>query len=578
MGKIYRQPSELSSNYDFIVVGAGNAGAVVAARLAENPAFKVLVIEAGLSDNEEGSDVLRMPFLAGRASGTKFDWNYKTTAQEGLGSRVVEFPRGFVVGGCSNINNLVYIRGPKNDFDRLAEVSGDPGWSWSALDKYAKMNESHVQAWNGNDGEYDPTAHGHGPLKTSLVAEPSELDQRVKEASKQLKNEFPWKHDLNSGDCLGLGWIHTTVGDGQRSSSSTAFLNPALEARDNIDLLLSTHVTRLAPTEVGGVDFRVVETAQTANGISTKITAKKEVILCAGAIGTPQILQLSGIGPKAVLDRAGVAQLVDLPDVGQHLQDQPFIFYQWRANAPTLASHLRDPANLSSAMAEYAKSKTGFAAGAARYNTIAFLRLQEAEMTRLLEGARDPAAGPDSAHFLWMFVNTFVPNPGQSPPTEGDWISVSAVLQSPTSSGSVDIVSYSAFDHPAINPAFLSTAFDIGTMISAFKTIHKFFSAPAWTGFFGEPSDEVAALINDAAIEAYIRKYATTIRHPVSTARISRADEDAGVVGPDLKVKKVQGLRVVDGSVLPFASAGFPQAQIYILAERAAALIKETWA
>ncbi|KAJ7058077.1 aryl-alcohol oxidase-like protein [Mycena amicta] len=581
MGKIHLNPNDLLSfDYDFIVVGAGNAGGVLAARLAENPEFKVLVIEAGVSDTEPDSDSLRMPFLAGMASGTKFDWGYNTTPQPGLNGRAIQFPRGHVVGGSSNTNSLVYIRGPAEDFDRLARLSGDQGWSWTNLQKYIKMNERHVRPWNqrNDEDDYDPAAHGDGPLQTSLVAEPSDFDRRVIKAAEQLDGQFRYNLDLNSGDCLGVGWIHTTVGDGTRSSASTAFLNPALDSYENIDLLLHTHVTRLLPTGGDGVEFRTVEVALDASGPRFTLTASKEVILCAGAIGTPQILQLSGIGSKDVLDRAGVAQLVDLPDVGKNLQDQPMIFYQWRVNGPTLSTFFKDPANVGASMAEYAASKTGFAAGAAFFNTIAFLRVPDHSPVMKTE-SEDPAAGPNSSHYLYAFVNAYSPNPGQpAGPTEGDWISIAAVVQSPTSVGSVEIKSASAFDHPAIDPAYLSTAFDIGTMIAAFKTTAEFFSAPIWEGYLGEPGPETAELTTDDAIEAYLRKYTSTLKHPVASARISKADDPEGVVGPELFVKKIRGVRVVDASVLPFASAGFPQAQIYILAERAAALIKDKWA
>nr|GAT47689.1 aryl-alcohol oxidase-like protein [Mycena chlorophos] len=578
MGKVYVNPEQLESkDYDFIVVGAGNAGGVVAARLAENPSFKVLVIEAGLSDKAEDSEALRIPLLAGRTVGTPFDWNYTTTPQPGLDGRAIPFPRGFVVGGCSNTNNLVYIRGPAEDFDRIANVSGDSGWSWANMGLYRQKNERHVRPWNNRDdtADFDPAAHGYGPLQTSLPAGPNELDRRVIETTKQLPELFPFKRDLNSGDCLGVGWLHKTIGDGARSSSSTAFLNPALQERDNIDLLIHAQVTRLLPNKPGSLDIRTVELAQTKDGPTCTLSARKEVILCAGAIGTPQILQLSGIGPKDVLRRARIPQIVDLPDVGQHLQDQLILFYQWRVNEPTLSSFLRDPANVGAAMAEYASSKTGFAAGAPFYNTIAFLRAPADELL----GVNDPAAGPNSAHFVLSFINTFLPNPGQPAPTEGEWISIAVVLESPMSSGSVNIKTASAFDHPDIDPGYLSSKhpFDMATMIAAFRTIQKFFSAPAWEGYFVGPADEVAPLTSDAAIESFVRKYATTIKHPVATARISRAGDTGGVVGADLLVKNVQGLRVVDASVMPFASAGFPQAQVYMIAERAAAMVREKW-
>ncbi|KAJ7646832.1 aryl-alcohol oxidase-like protein [Roridomyces roridus] len=571
---VYTAPEQITDrSYDFVVVGAGTAGSVVASRLSEISTARVLVIEAGLADNGTGSDVLHVPFLAGQASGTVYDWNYTTVPQSGLDGRQIQIPRGFVVGGSSNLNNLVYARGPSEDFDRVATVSGDEGWSWKNMQKYIFINERHVPPWNNrcDSGEWNPAVHGNGPLLTSLTAMPSELDTRVLQAAEELGDKFPFNIDFNGGDGLGVGWVQSTVGNAERSSGSTAFLDPAVSSRPNLDLLLMTHVTRLKPTTKDGKDFRQVEVCQGPNAQNFTFTATSEVILCAGAFGTPQILQLSGIGPKAVLQAAGVPQLVDLPAVGANLQDQALFFLQWAVNGSTLNGFLNDPAQIEAALVEYAANKTGIAASSVLFNTLAFLRLPES--SPLLKSG-DPAAGPHSGHFQYSFLNAFLANPGQVGPTTGDYISVSVLVQSPTSSGTVQIVSNSAFDHPNIDPAYYQTSFDIQTAIQAVHTLQDtILSASAWDGYLLEPFEATAQLKTDAAIEAYIRQSAVTLKHPMSSARISKNDSD-GVVGGDLTVHGVTGLRVVDASVLPFATAGFPQAQVYIIAERAADLIK----
>ncbi|KAJ7159446.1 aryl-alcohol oxidase-like protein [Mycena filopes] len=582
LGSIFTAPEQLTSKkYDFIVVGAGTAGCVVASRLSEYANVKVLVIEAGIADNGTEADLIDIPFLAGQGVGTALDWNYTTTNQPGLNGRAIPYARGRVMGGSSSINSMVYIRGPSEDFDRMAAVSGDPGWSWKNLQKYVFMNERHVAPWNNrsNVGEYDPRVHGHGPLLSSLTATPFELDRRVMQTAAEHPETYRPNLDLNSGDGLGFvsfgkGWMQSSVGNSFRSSSSRAYLHPALDSRNNIDLLLHTQITRLVSTGPASSTFIGVEVAQSVNATRYQFTATKEVILSAGAVGTPQILMLSGIGPKEELTTLGIVSHIDLPDVGRNLQDQTILGVQWEAKVETLSSFLNDPAAVNAALARWTKNKTGIAAGSTLVNTMGFLRLPD-DSPLLKSG--DPAAGPNSAHFEFGFLNTFLANADQAAPTTGNWVSAALVLQSPTSRGSIQLRTNSAFDYPAIDPAFYTTAFDIGTVIHAVKAVRTFFSASAWDGFLGPPFPAVAALDTDERIEAYARAGATTMKHPVSTARISKRTEKAGVVGPDLLVKGAKGVRVVDASVLPFAVAGYPQAVVYIIAERAAALIEETW-
>ncbi|KAJ7738024.1 aryl-alcohol oxidase-like protein [Mycena olivaceomarginata] len=546
-GRIFTAPEQLTTtSYDFIVVGAGTAGCVISSRLSENPSATVLLIEAGVSDNGTDSAVLSTPFLAAQAVGTIFDWNYTTTSQVGLNGRTMPYPRGFVLGGSSSINSMVYARGPSEDWDRIATTSDDDGWSWNNLQQFIFKNERHAPAWNNrsNVGEYNPKVHGHGPLVTSLTANPSELDHRVINTTAELADEFPFNLDLNSGDGLGFGWLQSTIGDSARSSSATAYLHPALNSRSNLDLLLNTQVMNLISTGGAATTLNGVRASQSKTAANFTFTAAKEVILSAGTIGTPQILMLSGVGPKEELEKFGITTLVDAPDVGHAIN---------------------------AALAQYEQNKTGLAASSIVFNTIGFLRLPD--NSSLLENG-DPSSGPHAAHYQISFIDTFNGNGNQVAPTDGNWISGSVVLISPTSRGSINLTSSSAFDHPLIDPSFFTTSFDIGTAIEAVKTLQTFLAASAFDGFIGSP---VTNLTTDAQIEAYVRAAAVTIKHCVSTAKISKANETGGVVGPYLQVKGVDGVRVVDASIFPFAVGGFPQAEVYIVAERAASLIKETW-
>ncbi|KAF8631501.1 hypothetical protein AX15_002365 [Amanita polypyramis BW_CC] len=573
---IYTDPLDvIGKTYDFIVVGAGTAGGVVATRLSEKSSVKVLVVEAGVPDSGPDSYLLHVPFFGGGGVGTRFDWNYTVVNQAGLDGRNFSFPRGYVIGGSSAINNEVYMRGSREDFDYFANLSGDSGWSWNNMQYYIYKSEKHVATWNNqnNAGKYNPAVHGYGPLLTSLPANNSQLDYIVMNTSYKLGNQYSFNLDLNSGNGLGIGWMQTTVGQSARSDSSTAYLTPAATTRPNLDVLLETQVIGLRQTTP--MSFRSILISQGPSSSTYMLNATKEVILSAGVVGTPQILQLSGIGSKAHLESLGITSVLDLPDVGQNLQDQPITMFQWSVNGSTLNPFLNDPIQIGLAFAQYSATGTGTLASSCVINTIGFLRVPQSDS--VLQTYPDPAVGRNSPHYVVAFLNAFGGNPGQTLPTTGDWITAAVVLQAPTSRGSINIVSSSAFTYPAIDPAYLSTASDIAFYREAIKGMLNFTSASTWNGFLEQPYHDAANLTDDVAIESYLRQFATTLKHPVGTAIISNSSATGGVVGSDLKVKKVTGLRVVDASVIPRAVAGFPQARVYLIAERASDLIKSAY-
>ncbi|KAM6491309.1 aryl-alcohol oxidase-like protein [Amanita muscaria] len=573
LAAIYTNPSSaLNNTYDFIIVGAGTAGGVVATRLSENSLVRVLVIEAGPADTGSDSYLIQTPFLGGQAAGTRFDWNYTVVNQAGLDNRNFAFPRGHVIGGSSAINNEVYFRGSSEDFDLFAEISGDNGWSWSNMQPYIYKNERHVPAWNNQSdvGKYNSSVHGYGPLLSSLPVNNSILDSVVINSSQQLYQQYPFNLDFNSGHGLGIGWVQNTVGNSARSDSATAFLTPAATSRPNLDVLLQTQVISLIQT--APATFKGVQISQGPSYPKFTLTAQKEVILSAGAVGTPQILQLSGIGQKSYLKSLGITPVVNLPDVGQNLQDQPIVMIQYSVNGSTLNPFLNDPAAFGAALAQYTATKTGTMASSCLINTIGFLRIPKNDSIWM--SFSDPAVGPNSPHYVIAFLNAYGANPGQALHMPGDWTTVATTLQSPTSRGSINIISSSPFVYPSINPAYLSTSSDIGFYREAIKYMSLFLTANPWKGFLLQPHPDAANLTDDTAIESYLRKFATTIKHPVGTAIISNSSSSVGVVGSDLTVKNTHGLRIVDASVIPRAVSGFPQARVYLIAERASDLIK----
>lgn len=554
--KLYTDPSQLpTSVYDFVVVGAGTAGSVIAARLSENPIFSVLVIEAGSSN--QNILAAQVPFLGSTLSpNTSVTWNYTTTPQIGLNNRTIPYPRGYVLGGSSTINFEIWTRGSVDDFDRFANVSGDPGWSWLEMMPYMKKSEHLVPSTDNRSvvGEVDPAIHGmRGPVQVSLGG-------------------FV---DMNSGYPLGIGWTQNSVSSkGFRSSSATAYLAPAME-RDNLDVLIQTRVTKLiAVSHANGVPtFGQVEVAQAPTGPRLLFNASKEVILSSGSINTPHILQLSGIGDSALLASLNITTILDLDDVGKNLADHPFLGNHWLVNSTSTFEAVGRNASLAAdLLAQWNATGTGLFSDPGA-NQIGWMRL--ASNSSIFQQYPDPSAGPTSPHYEFLPVNGFVSFVEQTP-TTGFFLSIITNVASPLSRGSVTLASGDPFDNPIIDPALLESPFDLCVMVEAIKTAKRFVEAPAWDGYIIEAVGALNSTTDEDLVD-YARNFTSTVFHPVGTARMtSHADQD-GVVNPNLLVKGCSGLRIVDASVLPYIPAAHPQACIYALAERAADLIKAAW-
>ncbi|KAF9489097.1 aryl-alcohol oxidase-like protein [Pleurotus eryngii] len=582
IGAVFQDPSELrGTQYDFIVIGAGTAGNVIASRLSENPAWKVLVIEAGRSNEGYDSDLIKIPFMGPLASpNTSFDWNYTTTAQSALNNQVLTYPRGYVLGGSSSTNYMVYTRCASDGYDQFAEIAGDDGWTWDNLFPYIIKNEHHVPPNDGHNetGQFTPSLHGYeGPLFTSLPGFLTEIDDRVLATTQELA-EFSFNEDFNSGNPLGVSWMQSTIKGPLRSSSATAFLSPALDSRNNIDLLYQTQVTKLfqTGTEQGLPVFRGVEFARSSSAPRFNLTASKEIILSAGAVGTPQILMLSGIGEPSELSSVGIHPIVNLPEVGKNLQDHPIVPLQWSVNSNnTMDPILRgeQPA-FDDAMNEYTTQGSGRIAANGVSNHMAYFRLPENSSVLATYG--DPTPGPRTPHFEQAYGNGFFTT-SQQIPTSGTYLTIINVVVSPTSRGTITLASSDPFAHPIIDPQLLATDFDMAVMVEAIKSSQRFTAAHAWDGYVTGIYADAANTTTDAGIVEYVRQWATTIKHPFSTAA-ANADLNKGVVDGKLLLKKARGVRIVDGSVFPIIPGGHTQAPVYIIAERASDIIKAAWA
>ncbi|TFK91942.1 GMC oxidoreductase [Polyporus arcularius HHB13444] len=574
LGKLFQGPTEeiLKRAYDVIIVGAGAGGGATASRLTEDPRVRVLLIEAG------GSDFMNLnisvPARASTLSRSRFDWNFTTVPQVGLDNRAVLYPRGFVLGGSTAINQMVFCRGTKDDYDRWARLTGDEGWSFEKLAPFVRSVDRMTLPTDRHNtsGQFDPSIHHHvGTVPISVAGFPLPINSRVINTTAQLPDLFPFNLDYNSGDTIGIGWTQSTIHDGRRVTSATSYLAEAW-SRSNLDIVVNTRVTKVLPVgyESGKPVMRGVEIAQTAGGRTHTLKAREEVVLSAGSIKTPHILLLSGIGDASYLSSMGIQPLVDLPAVGRNLHDHAFLGNSWLVNSNDTLDNLRVNSTLAAeALTQWQANGTG-PLGIAGGSQFGWLRVPNASDFFAALGVADPSAGATSAHFELITTDGFI-SKRIAPPTEGHFFSFITAVISPTARGNVTLNSTDPFDAPIINPNLLGTDVDIAVMREAVKAARSFVAAPAWSDYIISEFGAFAEAHTDEELDAYIRNNTDTVDHPVGTVAMGKGAQ--GALDSDLKVKGTIGLRVVDASAFPFIPSGHTQGPTYILAERAAAMI-----
>ena len=525
--------------FDYVIVGAGSAGCVLAARLSEDPAVSVCLLENGGPDT---SVLIHAPAGVVAMVPTRIhNYAYQTVPQPGLNGRRGYQPRGKALGGSSSINAMLYVRGHRHDYDHWASL-GNAGWSFEEVLPYFRRAEH-------NENYGDSPLHGRGgPLNVMLPRSPCPINQQFLAAA--ALHGLPHIGDYNVPDPFGAFIYQVTQVNGERCSAAKAFLTPNLN-RPNLKVVTHALATglHLAEGRAAGVDYRV-------GGQAQRVTARREVIVSAGAFGSPQLLMLSGIGPAAHLQRLGIAVQRDLPGVGQNLQDHIDYVQAWRspASTPTLGISLRGTARLARAVGEWRRRRTGLLTSSIAESG-AFLRSQPHLSVPDLQLVFVLALVDDHARKLHW----------------GHGISCHVDVLRPHSQGSVELASPDPQAAPRIDPRFLSDERDLQLLVRGAQMQQRLIESAPLDGIRGEMLYPVRA-DDEAGLAADIRARADSQYHPVGTCKMGR--DDMAVVDERLRVHGVAGLRVVDASVMPTLVGGNTNAPTIMIGEKAADLIR----
>ena len=534
-----------SSEYDYIIVGAGSAGCTLAYRLGADPALKILLLEAG---GEDRSPIIKIPLTWGLILKHRmYDWGYFTEPEPGMDGRRIECARGKVLGGSTSINGMAYARGMREDYDHWAHDLGLAGWSYDDVLPYFKRSES----WQGGESAL---RGGHGPLAvTELDYQDPLLDAFMQAADLA---GFSRNSDYNGISSEGFGRMQATIRNGKRWSAASAYLRPAV-ARGNVTVrtgVLARRVLLEAGRAVG------VELSG-ANGIET-VRAGREVILSGGVINSPQLLMLSGIGEAAQLQALGLDVKVDLPGVGQNLQDHIVCDVRWRRAGGRGPLHrvLRlDRIGIDLLRTWF--FGTGLS-GKVPAAAVGLVRTQEGLAlpdALLILAAAPMNAGPHFGPFLKPYVDAF---------------GLKGVFLAPESRGSVSLASADPAAHAVIRQNFLATESDRRAVREMVRTMRRIGAQPPLAGFVAEELAPGPQAQDDAAIDAFIRRTAITLHHPVGTCKMGADSDPSAVLDTQMRVRGVDGLRVVDGAAMPRIVRAPTNAPIIMMAEKVADKIR----
>ncbi len=577
------------NTFDYIIVGGGTAGCLLANRLSADASKRVLLIEAGRKDDYHWIHVpVGYLYCIGNP---RTDWLYNTEPDAGLNGRSLRYPRGKTLGGCSSINGMIYMRGQARDYDQWAAMTGDDGWRWDSVLSAFRQHEDHYKldipkgkteaAVNENfrrlHGHHSQHVNSEG-LRRKMGGEWRVEKQRLRwdildafSAAAQQAG-IPATDDFNTGNNEGVGYFEVNQKAGWRWNTAKAFLRPTCYGRPNFEMWTSAQVSKLVierqddgSQRCTGVEVRMGNETETAL-VTREDGFIGEVILSAGSIGSPQILQLSGIGPAALLQQHGIPVVVDLPGVGANLQDHLQIRSVYKVNAMA-GSRAKNFTLNTLGSSFWGKAKIGLEYALRQTGPMSMAPSQLGAFTR---SSPDQPWPNIEYHVQPLSLDAF-----GEPLHTFNAFTASVCNLNPTSRGKVEIRSARPEDAPAISPNYLSTPEDRQVAADSLRVTRRIVSQSALAGYQPEEFRPGVQFQSDEDLARLAGDIATTIFHPVGTTKMGRTDDPMAVVDTHLRVRGVRGLRVVDAGVMPLITSGNTNSPTLMIAEKAAQWIQQ---